>query len=77
MSKVITLELEDIEVGQVLDGLEKRAEAYESTALWFSKDIDVKDIPAYAVLEEVNSSGEAASIAAFYRAIIKKIQAQV
>ena len=68
----IKLELERHEVGQILDGLEQRAMAYDYTAA-FHRD---EPIPEDIVIEEVNDANEAESIAAFYRSIMEKIQKQ-
>jgi len=68
----ITLVLERHEVGQILDGLEQRAIAYERTVACWNGEY----IPAGVVIEEVNNAGEAESIAKFYRDIIGKILKQ-
>jgi hypothetical protein len=64
------IELDDFDLGQVLDGLEARVVAWEKTAQFHrSGESDV-------VVEECRDGAEAAKIAAHYRSIIVKIHAQ-
>jgi len=73
----IKIELDRHEVGQVLDGLEKRAYAYEQTARYWDKGDDAAAVIEGVLFEEVNNADEARSIATFYRNIISKIQQQM
>ena len=63
-------ELDDLDLGQVLDGLESRASAWEKTAIYYRRgESDV-------VVEECRDAEEAQKIAAHYRAIVAKIRMQ-
>jgi len=65
-----TIELDDFDLGQVLDGLEARATIWEKTAEFHrTGKTDV-------VVEECRDEAEAEKIAAHYRSIISKIHIQ-
>jgi|GEM_PF-373322 len=74
MQKQIHLLLGDLEIGQMLDGLEIREEAWRNTA----KFLDTDEPPTEFFLpEECSNSAEAENIAKIYRAIIEKIRKQL
>lgn len=72
MSKTYVLRLDDTDVGQLLDGLEARAEAWEKTADYHRTG----ESPSDFIVEECNDAHEADGIANHYRSIIAKIQRQ-
>lgn len=72
MSKTYRIELEALDLGQLLDGLETRAEAWEKTADYHRTGESSPDI----IVEECNDVDEADRIAAHYRSIIFKIREQ-
>lgn len=81
MSRTVTLTLESIDVLQILDALESRAEAYEKTSALFSgrkarlkKGQDALD--AFFIPEECKDAHEAKEIARHFRDIIKAIDQQ-
>ena len=73
MKKEVQLRLSDIEAGQVMDGLEMRAEAYERTAAYLSGH----DSGEFFVIEEANDADEAVKIGQFYRRILEKMNRQL
>lgn len=75
MGTTYRLELEANDVGQALDGLEQRAEAWERTA----KYLRTEAMPdgEFFVIEECSDAAEADAIAAHYRKIIRTIEAQL
>lgn len=72
MSKTYRIELGDIDLGQLLDGLEARAEAWEKTAGYHRTG----ESPPGFIVEECNDAHEADGIANHYRSIITKIRKQ-
>jgi len=72
MSKTYCIELGDLDLGQLLDGLEARAEAWEKTADYHRTG----ESPTDFIVEECNDAHEAEGIANHYRSIIAKIQKQ-
>jgi hypothetical protein len=64
------IELDDFDLGQVLDGLEARAVIWEKTAEFHRTG------EADAPIEECRDAAEAEKIAAHYRSIISKIRNQ-
>lgn len=74
MQKIYHIELDDLDFGQLLDGLEMRAESWKRTAEYLRTYI----MPAgeFFIVEECTDADEADTIAAHYRAIISKIQEQ-
>jgi len=64
------IELDDFDLGQVLDGLESRAVIWEKTAQFHRTG------EAHSVIEECRDVVEADKIAAHYRSIIGKIRKQ-
>ncbi len=64
------IELNDFDLGQVLDGLEARAVTWEKTAEFYRTG------EADEIVEECRDEAEAEKIAAHYRSIIEKIREQ-
>ena len=65
-----TIELEDHEWGQVVDGLTCRAELYEETVGYYETG------QADDGIAEVNDAEEARDLARVYRSLIDKVQGQ-
>ena len=72
MSKTYRIELGDLGLGQLLDGLEARAEAWEKTASYHR----TRESPPDFLVEECSDADEADRIASHYRSIIAKIEKQ-
>lgn len=72
MPKKYRIELDDLDLGQLLDGLDVRAVAWEKTADFHRTG----ESPADFIVEECTDADEAGKIAAHYRSIIYKIQKQ-
>lgn len=72
MKKECELKLKRLDIGQILDALEIRAEAWETTAAFARGE----EIEPGAVVEEHSSAREAEQIAAEYRRIIAEIDQQ-
>lgn len=75
MAKHYSIELDDLDLGQLLDGLEARAESWEKTVIYLRTD----EMPdgEFFIIEECFDAEEADGIAEHYRAIIGKIQSQM
>lgn len=73
MQKYYRIELNAQDLGQLLDGLTARAEAWENTAEYHQTGKS----PAGFIVEEANDAAEATKIAAHYRSIISKIEEQM
>lgn len=75
MVKRYRIELDEQEWGQLLDGLECRAESWRRTA----KYLRTEELPdgEFFVIEECRDEDEAEELAAHYEAIIKNIQSQM
>ena len=75
MAKTYRIELDDLDLGQTLDGLELRAESWERTAdyLRHEKTPDGE----FFIVEESHKPEEADGIASRYRSIIAKIRSQM
>lgn len=72
MEKLITLTLNDLDVGQVLDGLEQRRIVWQATAEYLENgSTDLSDC-----IEECSDADEAQAIANHYQEIIAKIKRQ-
>ena len=67
--------LDDLEIGQLLDGLEIRAESWERTAEY----LRTQEVPAgeFFIVEECSKPEEAEAIANRYRSIVAKIRSQI
>jgi len=72
MGKTYRIELNDLDLGQLLDGLEARAEAWEKTADYHRTG----KFPPDFIVEECNNASEADGLASHYRSIIAKIRKQ-
>ena len=75
MATTYSIELNDLDLGQLLDGLETRAESWERTAEYLRTEA-VPD-GEFFVIEECSDPDEAQAIAVHYRAIILTIQTQM
>lgn len=75
MAKHYSIELDDLDLGQLLDGLEARAESWEKTAVYLRTD-EMADGELF-LIEECSDAEEADGIAEHYRAIIGKIHSQM
>lgn len=73
MSKSYLIRLEENELGQLLDGLECRADAWEKTAHYHRTG----ESPPDFIIEECSDAEEAGKIAAHYRLILAKIERQM
>ena len=75
MPKKFKIELDDRDVGQLLDGLEIRAEAWEKTAEY----LRTERMPEgeFFIIEECSDADEADGITGHYRLIIETIRKQV
>jgi hypothetical protein len=81
MSRTVTLTLESIDILQILDALESRAEAYEKTsALFGGRKARLKKgqdtIDSLFIPEECKDAYEANEIAKHFRDIIETINRQ-
>jgi hypothetical protein len=72
MPKKYRIELDGFDLGQALDGLEIRAEAWEKTAGYHRTGESPRDL----IVEECTDAEEADRIASHYRSIITKIRKQ-
>ncbi|MES2439566.1 MAG: hypothetical protein V4584_10890 [Verrucomicrobiota bacterium] len=75
MARIHHLKLDNLDRGQLLDGLEARAESWEKTADYLRAD----EMPdgEFFLIEECSDAQEADAIATHYRSIIGKIRKQV
>jgi hypothetical protein len=73
MAKNYRIELSDLDLGQLLNGLQMRAERWESTAEYLSSGY----VADGYIVEECSKPEEADGIAAHYRSIIAKIQTRM
>ncbi len=71
MKKIISIELDIVDWGQVVDGIESRAWQYDRTAHYYEMD------GGDECIEEVSSADEARNLATWYRRIVKDIRKQV
>jgi hypothetical protein len=72
MQKTYLIKLDGFDLGQLLDGLDVRAEAWEKTADYHRTG----ESPADFIVEECTDADEADKIAAHYRSIVTKIREQ-
>lgn len=75
MTKTYGLELDALDLGQLLDGLESRAESWEKTAEYFRAEETL--VGEYFIVEECSDMYEAEGVAGHYRSIISKIRNQM
>jgi len=75
MRKSYTIQLDSRDLGQLLDGLELRAESWKRTAEY----LRTEKMPdgEFFIVEECSKPEEADDIVAHYRAIIAKIRQQI
>jgi hypothetical protein len=73
MPKRFTIQLDDRDLFQLLDGLDLRAESWERTAEYLRSGYIEGDF----IVEECHKPEEADDIAAHYRSIIATIRQQV
>ena len=73
MSKTFRIELDALELGQIIDGLEVRASAWADTAHYLRTGEMPND---FFIVEECSNPEEASALAKSYRAITRKIQSQ-
>ncbi len=73
MPRTYCIELEELDLGQLLDGLEVRADGWEKTACYHKTG----SAPPDFLIEECSSAEEADEIAKHYRSIISKIVKQM
>ena len=67
--------LDALEIGQILDGLEVRAESWERTAEYLrTREMSADE---FFIVEECSKPEEADGIATRYRSIIAKIRSQI
>ena len=73
MHRIYRIELSDLDLGQLLDGLEVRAEAWEKTAAYHRTG----ESPPDFIVEECTDGEEAERIAWRYRSIMADIRRQM
>lgn len=73
MRKTYRNEMNGLDLGQLLDELEARAEAWEKTADYHRTG----ESPVDFIVEEAKGADEASQIAAHYRSIIAQIHEQM
>ncbi|MEK7953360.1 hypothetical protein [Luteolibacter soli] len=69
----VPLLLDSLMVGQILDALQVRREAWEKTSAWFRGVLD----DPYFVIEECSDAEEADQIAAYYVEIEAELRKQL
>ena len=74
MGEILTIRLDSDDVGQLLDGLRCRTEAWHGTAEYMETGYCVRDD---FMIEECRDAEEARAIAAHYDRIISSIEKQV
>jgi hypothetical protein len=72
MQKIYRIQINAHDLGQLLDGLQARAEAWAKTAVYHRTGRSPPDF----IVEESNDADEADGIASHYRSIIAKIREQ-
>ncbi len=75
MPTIYRIELNDLDLGQTLDGLEMRAESWERTADYLRTEKMPDGV--FFIIEECSKPEEADAIADHYRSIIRKIRTQM
>lgn len=73
MQRLYNIKIDALDLGQLLDGLDARAEAWEKTAEYHRTG----ESPSDFIVEECNDADEAEKIASHYRSIITKIREQM
>ncbi len=72
MKALYSLKLNENDLGQIIDGLEARAAAWEKTEEYLRTNNSPRDF----IVEECNNADEARSLARNYRSIIANITNQ-
>lgn len=75
MANQYRIELEELDLGQLLDGLEIRAESWRHTAEYLRAG-ELLEGEVF-MIEECSDEEEADEVAAHYEAIIQKIRSQI
>jgi hypothetical protein len=75
MATTYRIELSSLDLGQLLDGLETRAESWERTAEYLRSETMPEG--EFFVVEECSKPEEADDIAEHYRSIIATIRSQM
>ena len=75
MAKTYRIEFDSLDLGQIVDGLESRAESWERTAEYLRTE--AMPDGEFFVIEECSKPEEAEDIAAHYRSIIETIKRQM
>lgn len=73
MSKQFQIKLNSIDLGQLLDGIEMRAESWERTADYLESGY----VPDGFIVEECSDADEAKNIAVHYRSMCQDIRKQI
>jgi hypothetical protein len=73
--KLVPLLLDEHDLGQAIDGISIRAEAYERTAAYLEGEEEDDPLDPF-IIEEVNNSSEARGIAEHYRRIEAELRRQ-
>lgn len=68
-----TIQLDSFDLGQLIDGLEARADAWRLTAIY----LETGEAPDGFVIEECSDADEARRIAGHYESIIANVQTQM
>lgn len=68
-----TIQLDSLDLGQLIDGLEARADAWRLTAEY----LETGEAPEGFVIEECSDADEARRIAGHYESIIANVQTQM
>jgi hypothetical protein len=74
MRRTFQIVLDDFDLGQMLDGLEVRAKAWENTAEYLRTGESPEE---FFVAEECRDADEADELGQHYRSIIQKIRDQM
>jgi hypothetical protein len=75
MAPTYRIEIDELDLGQILDGMEIRAESWQRTAEY----LRTGEMPAgeFFIVEECSKPDEAEGIAEHYRSIVRKIRTQM
>lgn len=74
MGKTYTIQLEENDLGQLLDGLRSRSESWQNTAEYFESGYNPRE---EFIIEECNDADEARAIAGYYDRIISAVEIQM
>ncbi len=74
MGKEFQIKIDDLDLGQILDGLRSRQESWKNTAIYLRDGFFPDDA---FVCEECSDPDEAERIASHYERIIRSIEQQV